>query len=264
MRYARKGLGLAYNFILVALTSLLFVIYAMAMLNSTLFAAKDGKKPLFDDAIAQITEQMPEMIVENGIVTVTSPQPHYIKLRVTLMGNPVEGTLMTIDTTGTTTHQNMRTPLLLTNKEIIARSKDEIKIHPISEYHKPGEPPLNLDRTTIQKFSELVVRWVHDNIVKLVLGVSIVLWLSVTLFLYLMRLAMVLALGVAGLVIGSITKSPIDYAAAMRLSALAYTPVTVADAAVMALTGHPLPHGILFVLGVVMLHSAMQITRSNA
>ena len=262
MRYERKGLGLAYNFMFVGLTTLIFAIYAMAMMNTTLFAARDGKKPLFDDLVLQVVEQLPEMVVKDGAVTVNAPQPHYIRLHIdSLRGQRIEGTLLTIDTTGATTYQNMRTPMLLNRTELVTRNRGETKIHAIREYADPAEPAINLDRAKIRQFGNDVIDWVHGHLIKLLLILGIALWIGLTLVLYLLRIFMTLVLGVGGLIIGSITKSPIDYATAIRLSALAYTPVAIADGIVLAMSGTGLPTWMLITLGLVMLHAAMGATR---
>jgi hypothetical protein len=264
MRRERRGLGLSYSFLLVALTSILFAVYATAALHAALFAAEPGKKPRFDDIVAQIAEQLPEMTVTDGTLTVTSPQPHYVKLHTEIKGESVEFTVLTIDTTGQTTFETMRTPLLVTSKEVIARNKEKIEIHPIEGYIESGSPPLVLDRATIDKASLLFVEAVHQNLWKILTALGLFLWFFLTMGLYLFRITMMVALGAAGLAMGSLFKSPLDYATSMRLAALAYTPVSMADIAALGFAGINLPPALLFMLGVGMLGMAIRITREDA
>lgn len=261
MRYERQGLGLAYSFVLVALFSLLFTIYGIALLNGALFVERSGGKPLFDDVMTQITEQWPEMTVENGTVAVQAAQPHVIMLRAQFMGQPVDTPFITFDTTGATTHENMRSLMLVTANEIIARDKDKVEIYKIADLLKPGEKPLVLDRDKISNIGHGTIDMVHKNLWKILGTMGLLLWFFLTMGVYLLRIAMLLVLAGAGIVLSNLLKSPLDYATSMRLAALAYTPIGVIDVAIMSFAGVALHPAILFALGILMLSVAIDITR---
>src|SRR5580692_10479888 len=80
MRYGTRGAGLGYSFVLVAVTSVLMVIYATAMVNQVLFVSRDGKIPLFDDLVQQVEVQLPQMTLKDGTLNAEASQPKIISL----------------------------------------------------------------------------------------------------------------------------------------------------------------------------------------
>lgn len=265
MRYKARGWGLGYSFILVAVTTVLLVCFGTALADAAFFTAHRGQPPLFDDLARQIGEQWPGTELKEGVLIVHAPMPYYIHLKAPIFGYVVQGDVLTIDTTGKTTPHNMGTPLLLNSSEFVSKARNghEIRIHELSEYSKPGSAAMIVTPTRARAIAEHVIETVHANLWKLYILLGFVTWIIFTALLYLLRLCMLLAVAVAGLLLGKLHKSPLDFAASMRLSAMAYTPITLLDSIVLAVAATALPRGLLFLLASFLLGTVIHTTRTG-
>lgn len=86
-------------------------------------------------------------------------------------------------------------------------------------------------------------------------------WLVILLVALLMRAGMLFALAIGARLIGLALRTPLDYPAALRVTAAAYTPVTLMDAVAIATLGIAVSPYYLFGAGLVMLLAALAATR---
>ncbi len=89
----------------------------------------------------------------------------------------------------------------------------------------------------------------HANLWKFYLFIGLFAWCILLPILYVLRLTMLALLSAATLVIASLRRQPMEFTQAMRLSAMAYTPVAVIDIAVLMVRVETLPHWALFGMG---------------
>jgi len=112
--------GMAYAFKLVALTSLFVVVFYGQFLYRGFFASQGGAPALFDSVVTQIAEQLPVMTLKNHSLMTKEPVATEIKITGNAFGTRFDNLLIAvIDTTGQSTHSNMRAPVLVTATEFI-------------------------------------------------------------------------------------------------------------------------------------------------
>ena len=259
---AAEGSGLGYSFVLVLLTNLITTVGIVLFLHMALFSSRDGDAPMFDDLVLQVANQIPQMTLHNNVLMVADGKAHTIVLDAHMTKGSLRGEAITIDTTGATTYQNMRTPILFTQKELIYRSKKETKLQPYSELYPDAPPTLVINHALALDIAQRMIDKVHQHLGMIYFIFGIFCCLCVTLVFYIMRVLMVLVLGVIGLGIGSLLKSPLSFAASMRFAAVSYTPVAILNIAAFA-TGHAPPTWGLILCGSVMLFAAMYTSRQT-
>ncbi len=262
---AKQSLCLGYTLFLVALSCLLVVLTFGTKLHHEFFAVRDGKTPFFDDAVAQVAAQWPNMTLAQQKIVTQEPKATVIRLSGTLFGVPFENApLLTIDTTGATTHQNMTTPMLLTTDELMYRSDRKTEVKSFKDLNVDEKTTLVINRAVAEDSAKSLTQFVHAMLPKLYVLLGGMMWVFATLFFYVLRLFMLVFLGLGGLIIAEVTKDKISFPAAMSLAAVAYTPVALLDTLMLIVTYQPVSTGVLILAGLVALYTAMRVSREAA
>ena len=262
----RANYEMGYSFLLVAVSTLLLVVATIIWMHGELFTARAGRPALFDDLVHQVAAQMPLMTLQNGQLMTREARSHTITLRIPPHGKNFAGiiaTIATIDTTGTTTRETMKTPVLVTAKDIIIHNKDKTEIHSVADYTKSMPSTLVINRALIDDVAATIIRGAHRHLALFYLIVGGMTWVLIGITFYLMRITMVMALGGAGMLIGMVVKVPVNYAAAVSLAAVSYTPVALIDFLLMLSVGRPPSTHLLFVGGIAMLTVALISSRDE-
>jgi hypothetical protein len=262
-RHTAKGYGLTYSFMLLALLAFLFYTLAVLLLQWVLLSPQKSAPSLAEQAITQIAEQWPEMTIREGVVDTQVPQPHLIHLDLQVGEKPTRIALLTIDTTGATTHSNFTSVLLMTQTDIMTRENNEVRIHSLKEWQSPGEPALLLNRHSINEMARAAIEGIHTHAWKFLIFIGLLFWLMLALYYYIARIILLVLLAGAGLLSAPLQKTTLDFATAMRLSALALTPITLLDAALLVFLQSPLPFFALLFLGVLMLNWALHLSKQT-
>ncbi len=260
---SQPGKGLAYSALLVCLTTLLLTLYACFTFHRVLFVAEGGQLPLFDDVLRQIATQMPVMDYAGGTLSTRDGKAHDIVVELNVLGEHHKGVLATVDTTGNTTYETMRGPVLIGAREIIVRSTDESEIKTVREIIGEDVTSLTITPELSEKIAEEVAIEVRANATRIYLYIGSFLWLILTPILYVMRVLMLAALALGSMLLGMGLKRPVDFSASMRLAALSFTPVTVCDNLSLVFYHHPLDSLHLLLCGGIMLGAALLVTRQT-
>lgn len=159
----------------------------------------------------QLLDQIPDITITNGEVSVNEPMPHSIK-------NPKTGeTIGIIDTTGQTTSlANTGASFLLTKHSLILKDQPN------------GASQRVYDLSTVKEFSltkDRMARWV--DLAGTFLPVVIIPVVLVGSYAY--RLVQALIYAAIGLIFNSVLKAGLSYPALIRLSFIAVTPVVILD-----------------------------------
>lgn len=266
-RQMRKtaSFGLGYALVLVLFTTLAVTVYFTAYLHRELLTARDGKPVLVDDVIRQIAGQIPVMtLIKNELKT---KEP--VKTIITISGSAfgmsfTNAPLITIDTSGSAKHDDMKTPILITNKDFIMKSTDKTEIKSISEFTKDATAPLVINRTMAEDIGEKIIAAIHEHIFGFYLIFGGMAWCIIAIYMYIARICMLLILGLAGIAIAGITKVELSYASAVSLASLSYTPVLLLDTIVFAGFLHSTHVITLFIAGVVTLFAAIKCSNPPA
>jgi len=261
---ARASYEMLYSFLLVLIISFLMVVQCVALLHGELFTARADKPAVFDDVVRQIASQLPVMTLQNHKLVTREGRPHSIRVGTVIFGHPLAGTIATIDTTGTTTRDSIKTPVLVTAKEVIVQSKNKTETYPLSDYTKEMPSSLVINRALIDDVAATLIRTVHDHLVKAYLILGSIGWLMLLLVLYILRITMLMVLGLAGWLLGKMMRIATSYRQAVSLAAISYTPVAVADLAMFVLFHRSAPTWMLLLGGVVMLTVAIRVSRATA
>jgi hypothetical protein len=235
-RTPQPGMKLLYSFLLVLLTSLVVVVVGASKLDRLLMQpADDGQPPLLDRVVSDLAAQVPVMVLHDGVLQVKEKQPYMMYVNAF---EPEEKSfaLVTIDTTGATTVHNMQTPVLITAREVYFRGNNDTKVYPLKQ-SADDTKPLIINQAVATDAAQRGLQWLHQNIWKIYLGVGAIGWIGFALVAYLLRLVMLMALGLAGLLLSAIWKPTVDFSTAVRVAAVAYTPVAIFSAAALSITG---------------------------
>lgn len=245
------------------ITSLFFALLAaagmtigMVMLHQALLANQpDGKPGVMADALGQIANQWPDLRLENNRLSSNAPMPQVITIDVRLFGERFHEDFLTIDTSGATTYETMKTPMLLTSSELIVEQRGERRIRPLAEVFAETEQPKLLDRTFMQGMAAHLTGVAEADGWKILFSLGFFLWLFLVPALIFVRYLLVIPVAALGLIAAQIMRRPLSYEAAIRVIAVALLPVTLVDAATLFILGSGVSTiiKILVALGVLIL-----------
>jgi len=230
VRYDQRGWGFGYAFILVALTTLAGTILLAGLFHNMAMTMREGNRaPLFDSVLQQIAQQWPAMTLQQGRMQVDAEQPYLIRVREEFGKYGFNEPLITIDTTGSTTYSTMKTPVLVTQSEVITKkSNGETSIRALSDLVPDANRTYTRD--DIVTGADKVVRFVHDQVWKFYLIALPVIWVILTVAFYVSRIFMLLAVGLCGWIAANASQAPLRYVDAVRVASVAFTPVAVFNA----------------------------------
>lgn len=174
----------------------------------------------FMDAYGQeIIDQVPPITITGGEVHTPVEQPYAIDLPEK-EGEDVDEDLdfkhlAVIDTTGqiTTLEQSQSIVLLTRSTFIVRKSKYETRTMDLSQ-----ADDFRMDKEDVARWAATIGKWL-----------PYALYPVVTIGSYIGRLVQILLYGAVGLLLSLMCGSRLGYAAAVRLSAVAITPIVLAD-----------------------------------
>lgn len=252
--------GMGYSLLLVTLCTLAVTVYYGQVFHREVFAERDGKPALFDDLVTQIAQQIPVMTYSNKRLSTQNPQATTIHISGEAFGEKFEQfALITIDTTGASTHANMKTPVLITAEDFIVKTDKETKIQPLSKFEEDGTVVIN--RAMAEDVAESAIEGMHGALAQFYIILGGMAWVCLIIAFYVLRICMIFALGLGGLIISSLLKSPINYAASVSLAAVSFTPVAVLDTAMFIGAGYSLQTTTLLFAGLAALTAAIACSR---
>lgn len=261
-RQVRKtaNYGMGYSLLLVMLCTLAVTVYYGQIFHREVFAERDGKPALFDDLVSQIAQQIPVMTFSGNRLSTQTQEATTVRVSGEAFGEKFEQfALITIDTTGSSTHANMKTPVLITADDFIIKTDDETKIQPLSKFEESGTVVIN--RAMAEDMGRSVIEGMHDALTQFYIILGGMAWICLIIAFYILRICMIFALGLGGLAIGSILKSPINYAASVSLAAVSFTPVALLDTAMFIGAGYSLQTITLLFAGLAALTAAIACSR---
>ena len=215
-----KGTGFAYLLLLLA------VCWIPVMIEAHI-----GFSNFVTTEAPAVVEQVPQITITDGEVSIEEPQPYYIKAPGSLE------VLAIIDTTGTITSlQDPNTMCLLTKTEVITR-KSELQTQ-------------TFDLSNVEHFvldSDRIMRWLH-TIKKFLI---IIIYPFALFGSYLYRIVQALIYAAIGLLFAKWCKIVLPYLALLRLAIVAVTPCIIVST-VFSVAVVYLPYGWLFYLLVAL------------
>lgn len=257
------GFFIGYAILIVLLCTFAVTVYYSHFIHREVFTARDGKPAVFDDVVKQIAAQMPTMALQDNQLMSNDAAPTTIKLSGTAFGMDYNDiALITIDTSGQTMHETMQTPILITNKDVIFKTKDKTEIKSIAEITKDLPSSMIINRAMIDSLATKTIEGVRDSLTSIYLIFGGIAWFFIAAYMAIMRLFMLLALGLAGLLIGSLAKSPIKYAPAVGLASVSYMPIAMLDTILFTGLHYPTSTIVLFAGGCVALFAAIKCSHT--
>ena len=154
-----------------------------------------------------VVEQVPEITITDGRVSIQEPQPYYIKIPDT---NDI---LAAIDTTGSIeSPEDVNAFFLLTNTSIITRQSDfETRTFDLSQVKS-----FTVSGEGIMKFLNIIKKFL-----------AIILYPIALLSSYVYRIIQALIFAAVGLLFVSMCKVSLSYGALLRLAVVAMTPCMI-------------------------------------
>ena len=213
-----KGVGAALGYLLL----LLAVCWIPAMVEMHI-----GFANFVDNEAPKLVEQVPEIKITDGQVSIEQPQPYYIN------DPDSNDVLAIIDTTATITSLEDPNAMCLLTKNNIMWRESELEIRTI-------------DLPEVKNFvlnSERIMGWLHTAGKFLV----IIIYPFALLGSYLYRIVQVLIYAAIGLLFALWCKVTLSYAALLRLAVVAVTPCLIAKT-ILAMAGVHLPYAPLIYL----------------
>jgi hypothetical protein len=215
-----KGTGFGYLLLLLA------VCWIPAMIK-----VHTGFSNFITDDAPLVVNQVPEITITNGEVSVEEPQPYYIKAPDS---NEV---LAIIDTTGTITSlQDEDTLCLVTRREVVMRKSDV--------------QTQTFDLSEVEDFvldGDLIMSWLHA----LSKFFAIVMYPFALFGSYAYRIIQSLIYAAVGLLFAKWCHTTLSYTALLRLAVVAVTPAIIINT-VFGVTGVRLPYAWLLYLLVAL------------
>ena len=266
-REARRapGSGLAYSFLLVALTTLVMLVYGLFLLHRVVFTTHYSPVSVFEQAVTQVAEQMPVMTLKDNHLKTRDAVPHTVTLDINAMGQNYHGSIATIDTTGRSTHENMKTPILITEKEAYFRndSKGETTIRTLAELTQNENPTIVVNRAVAQGMGKQLIAFVEAHLIKFYTVLGLFLWMGLIMVFYVMRLCMLVTLALGGILISQCLRTKTSFDMSMRLAAVSFTPVVVISGIIQLVEARATPTMWLVICGLIMLTAAFAVTRDE-
>ena len=194
----------------------------------------------------QLLDQIPDITITNGEVSVNEPMPLSIK-------NPKTGeTIGIIDTTGQTTSlANTGASFLLTKHSLILKDQPNSASVRIYDLSNVKEFSLTKDR---------MARWL--SLAGTLLPVVVIPFVLIASYVY--RLVQALIYAAIGLIFNSVLKAGLKYPALIRLSFIAVTPVVILDT-IRDLAGIAIPFWtfICFLIAMAYLFFGVRVSRAS-
>lgn len=260
-RAPQAGMNLLYSFLLVLLTSLVVTVIGVNTADRLLMQPTDSQAPLLDRVVNDLASQVPVMVLQNGVLKVNETQPYVMNIHTGDAETPTFA-VVTIDTTGASTVHNMETPVLITAREVYFRGNNDTKVYPLKQSDDDTKP-LIINQAVAMNTATRGLEWLHQNIWKIYLGAGAAIWITFALVAYVLRLVMLMALGLVGLLLGNIWKPTVDFSTAVRIAAVAYTPVAICSAAALCITGGEPKALALFAFGALVVAAALMVSRGE-
>ena len=213
-----KGVGTALGYLLL----LLAVCWIPTMVEMHI-----GFANFVDNEAPKVVEQVPEITITDGQVSIEEPQPYYIK-------DPDSGDVLAIiDTTATITSLEDPNAMCLLTKTSIMWRESEFEIN-------------TFDLSEVENFvlnSDRIMSWLHTAEKFLV----IIIYPFALLGSYLYRIVQALIYAAIGLLFALGCKVTLSYAALLRLAVVAVTPCVIAKT-ILGIAGVHLPYAPLIYL----------------
>lgn len=259
----KRGHGLIYSFFLVLLVSVWMVGALALKANDLLFG--NGNK--VEAVLLDVAAQIPVMTLHKGTLKTAEPRAYPIHIAWG-NGEDEKAVFAMIDTTGSATHKNMTTPLLFTAEEAIFKNeeKNKIEIHSYADFEDEigaDAAPLIINRALVEGLVKDLMGWMRDHATQIYAVVGLFGWLVLTFVLYLQRIVMLMFLALGGIILAQMLKIKPTFETLMRLAAISFTPVTVADVFSITVLGHSLSAIWLMLAGLVLLYVALSVTRET-
>jgi hypothetical protein len=193
-----RGIGLLYLFLLMALTWLPPIIRGHVSLRR--FVRDESPK---------IIDQVPTLTIKNGVVSIAEPEPYFIR-------DPETGkALVYIDTSGAFDDAKAAKDavVLVSRSTLEVRQPNKTEVHDLSKVEN-----FSMDKRSVAHWLDIGASWFGP-----VAYISSVIW---SLLYGLVRL---LVYALVGLIFVSAFNARLDFAALMRLAAVAMTPAMAID-----------------------------------
>ena len=201
-----KGISLVYLFLLQAICSLALV--ARLSFDFSSFVDKD---------VPAVVEQIPAMTISNGIAATEEAKPYFIRIP-----DEQDKLLAVIDTTGQyTSLEEAKAPILITQNEAILEQRNQVETR---TYSFQEISFFELNREIINNFLKACKEWF-----------AIVLYPIAFVWYYPYRIVQALIYAIVGLIFARFANARPSFAALMRLSVVAMTPVLLVEAAFRSL-----------------------------
>jgi hypothetical protein len=186
-RHMRKteSFGLGYAFFVVALTTTIASVFVGIFVYRGLLTPQNGRASFMEDTIQQIAAQVPQMTLQDHRLMTADPVATTITISGEAFGESFSNIpIITIDTTGATTHQNMPTPVVITADDVIMKSDRKTEIKTIKELTQDAPSTLVINRAVAEDLAAKLIAFLNEYAGMFFLFFGAMMWLFLTIFLY--------------------------------------------------------------------------------
>lgn len=193
-----KGIGFLYLLLLVTNVSIIVT----AQFHKALKGVHE------DEDMKSFIEQVPDITLKNGRISINKPQPYIIN-DPSQDDNP----FIIIDTTGNyTSLEGTNARVLITGSKIYTQDR----IYDLSDLSEIGE--FTVTRNGVSRVIKIFSNWF-----------AFILFPFIVIFIFLFRIVHILIFALIGILISKIIKVNLIFEQLMRLSAISITPVILAN-----------------------------------
>lgn len=262
----QAGHGFMYSLKLVFVTAILTaLLYAPTAqrLHREVFIGTQGRPAVMDDVFAQIAAQTPLMMMYHHKLVADERRAHTIRLRAVINGEVLEGDMITVDTTGATTHTNMPTPVLITATDIITQEKNEARIKSFKEILPEDGKPIRITPEYVEAKLGHLSQLIKERLPAFYALIGVVALLVGVFAMYLLRVFLLVVLALGGKLLAALLHVKIGFDGLMRLSAVSFTPVALLGAVITYVTAGSVSVLWILLCGWVMLAAAIAALREE-
>ena len=168
-----RGSGFGYLFFMISIITAIYVACALYHTQHWFFAPMDDTTPSrAQNYVYDIASQTPEIIIEDGILRTSAPQPYVIDLLI--MDERVPIAVIDTDANPKDLLDDEVPPILITADAIHGRDDSKIESYYFEEH--ASEEPLLLNADIARELAGQLFTWLEENLLSNMAVLFLIFW----------------------------------------------------------------------------------------
>lgn len=218
-----RGSGFGYLFFLIAIITAIYVICALQKTHATFLTPQEKTgQSVAQNYLNQIATQIPEIIIQDGILTTPAPQPYTIHLDVADETVPIA--VIDVNADARNFLDEGHPPILITAEAAHGRDDNTIESLYYTEMELAEGEPFYLNSDIAQRLAQQAIVWLDDNWLSNAVILFLVFWAFFVIIWLIWASFIGLFWALIVKLVARMMKHPLAYEDALRLTFLILTP----------------------------------------